>query len=88
MPQLFGSSLPLPFIFQYLCADSQLPASYLNKQYQRCSSVEIQMYLPMSRPDFMGVQHDLVDIQLDSGDQLKKGSLVLCHLFSSPRDEF
>ena len=35
--------------------------------------VEMQMYLPMSQADFMGVQDGLIDIQLDSGDQLRKG---------------
>ena len=29
-------SLPLPFILEYLCADSQLPASYLNIQCWSC----------------------------------------------------
>ena len=38
------------------------------------------MYLPASQADFMGVQDDLVDMRLDSWDQLKKGSLLL-HLF-------
>ena len=51
----------------------------------RCSLVEIQMYLPTPRADFVGVQDDLVDIQVDSGDQLKKGAVLLCHLFSPPR---
>ena len=68
-----GGSLPLPFIFRYLCADSQLPVSYLNTQHWRCSFVEIQVYLPASQADSVGVQNGLVDIQLDSGDQLKKG---------------
>ena len=40
------------------------------------------MYLPTSQADPMGVQDGLVDIQLDSGDQLKKGALLFCHLFS------
>jgi len=33
--------------------------------------VEIQMYLFTSQADFMGVQSGLVDIQLNSGDQLE-----------------
>ena len=45
------------------------------------------MYLPMSRADFMGVQDDLVDVQLNSGDQLKKGPLFLRHLFPTPQEE-
>ena len=43
------------------------------------------MYLPTSQADPVGVQDGLVDIQLDSGDQLKKGALLLCHLFLLPR---
>ena len=78
-----SGSLPLLFILQYLCADSRLPTSYLNTQHWRCSFVEIQMYLPASQADFKGVQDGLVDIQLDSGDQLKKGPLVFHHLFPS-----
>ena len=69
-----GGSLPLPFIFQYLCEVSRLPASYLNTQHWRCSFVEIQMYLPVSQADSMDVPAGLVPIQLNSGDQLKKGS--------------
>ena len=46
-----GGSLPLPFIFRYLCPVSRLPASYLNTQRWRCSFVEIQMYLPASQAD-------------------------------------
>ena len=69
-----GSSLPLAFIFRYLCADSWFPASYLNTQFWRCSFVEIQMYLLASQADSMDVQAGLVPIQLDSGDRLKKGS--------------
>ena len=42
------------------------------------------MYLPKSQADFLGVQNGLVDIQLDSGDQMKKGPLLLCHLFLLP----
>ena len=40
------------------------------------------MYLPASQADSVGVQNGLVDIQLDS-DQLRKGRLLLLHLFSS-----
>ena len=72
-PEHIGSLL-LPFIFQYLCADSQLHTSYLNTQHWRCSFVEIQMYPPVSQADFVGVQDGLVDIKLHSGDQLKKRS--------------
>ena len=32
------------------------------------------MYLPVSQADSVGFQDGLVHIQLDSGDQLKKGS--------------
>ena len=39
------------------------------------------MYLPTSQADFVGVQDGLLDIQLKSGDQLKKGPLLLHHLF-------
>ena len=67
-------SLPLLFSFRYLYADSRLPASYLDTQRWRCRFVEIQMYLPASQADSMDVQDGLVPIQLDSGDQLKKGS--------------
>ena len=69
-----GRSLSLLFIFRYLCVVSQLPASHLNTQHWRCSFLEIQMYLPASQADSVSVQADLVPIQLDSGDQLKKGS--------------
>uniref|UniRef100_A0A452RK00 Acyltransferase n=1 Tax=Ursus americanus TaxID=9643 RepID=A0A452RK00_URSAM len=44
-----GGSLPLLFIFRYLCTVSWLPASYLNTQHWRCSFVEIQMHLPASQ---------------------------------------
>ena len=37
------------------------------------------MYLPASQADSVGVQDGLVDIQLDSGDQLKKGSPTFLH---------
>ena len=40
------------------------------------------MYLPASQADSVGVQNGLVDIQLD-WDQLRKGLLLLRHLFSS-----
>ena len=60
-------SLPLPFIFLYLCSDSQLPTSYLNTRHWRCSFVEIQMYLPASQADSVDVQAGLVPIQLDLG---------------------
>ena len=69
-----GGFLPLAFIFWYLCADSQLPALYVNTQRWRCSSVEIQMYLHVSQADSIGVKDGLVPIQLDLGDQLKKGT--------------
>ena len=46
------------------------------------------MYLLMSSADFVGVQDDLIDIQLDSGDQLKKGPLLLCHLFLTQNFNF
>ena len=68
-PEL-GGSLPLPFIFRYLCVPSWLPALYLNTHQWRCSFVEIQMYLPVSQADSVGVQDGLVAIQLDSGNQL------------------
>ena len=63
-----GRSLPLPFIFQYLCTVLQLPASYLNTQRWRCSFIEIQRYLPQSQADSMDVQAGLVPMQLDLGD--------------------
>ena len=69
-----GGSLPLPFIFQYLCAVSWLPASYLNTQRWSCSFVEIQMYFPVSQADSVDVLAGLVPIQLNSWDRLKKGS--------------
>ena len=69
-----GGSLPLPFIFRYLCAVSLLPASYLNTQRWRCSFVEIQRYRPGPQGDSVDGQAGLVLIQLDSGDRLKKGS--------------
>ena len=69
-----GRSLPLPFIFRYLCAVSWLPASYLNTQPWQCSFVEIQIYLPLSQADSMDVQAGLVLIQLNSGVRLKNGS--------------
>ena len=40
------------------------------------------MYLPASQADSVGVRNGLVDIQLDK-DQLRKGRLLLLHLFSS-----
>ena len=46
-----GASLPLLFIFRYLCVASQLPNSFLNTHRWRCSFVEIQMYLPASQAD-------------------------------------
>ena len=52
------------------------PAAYLNIQHWRSPFLEIQMYLPLSQADFVGVQDGLVHIQLNSGDQLKKGSLT------------
>ena len=67
-----GGSLPLPFIFLYLCADSRLPISYLNTQRWRCSYVEIQVYLPASQSDSVGFQDGLVDIQLDLGPAEKR----------------
>ena len=69
-----GGSLPLPFIFRYLCAVSRLPTSYLNTQRWRFSFVEIQMYLPASQADSKDVQAGLVPIELNSGDRLEKGS--------------
>ena len=38
------------------------------------------MYLPVSQADSVDVQAGLVPIQLDSGDWLKKGPLLLRHL--------
>ena len=46
-------------------------ASYLETNRQTyILFVEIQMYLLTSQDDFVGVQNGLVDIQLNSGDQL------------------
>ena len=50
-----SGSLPLPFIFRYLCAVSRLPASYLDTQRWRCSFVEIQMYLPASQANYVDI---------------------------------
>ena len=69
-----GGSLPLPFIFQHLCAISRLRTSHLNTQCWRCSFVEIQMYLSASQADSVDVPAGLIPIQLNSGDRLKKGS--------------
>lgn len=46
--------------------------------------VEIQIPILISQADFVGVQSGLVvNIRLNSGDRLKLGPLLLCHLASS-----
>jgi len=37
---------------------------------------EIQIYIQTSQTDFVGVQNGLIDIQLNSEDQLKRGPLT------------
>ena len=58
LPGTRGYCFPVPSPFclsSNICADSQLPASYLNTKCRRCLFVEIHMYLPMSQADFVGV---------------------------------
>jgi len=42
--------------------------------------VEFQIYFLTSQADFVGVQNSLVDIQLNSRDQLKQGTPLFHHL--------
>jgi len=61
---------PLPFILQYLPVESQLPASYLKTnrlRYPVCRDPD----LLIPQAGFVGAQSGLVDIQLNSGDQLE-----------------
>ena len=79
-----GGSHPLPFIFQYLCAVSWLPTSYLNTQpgdvrLQRSRCVFLCLKLiPWT---FRMVWHLSCSTQ---GYSCKRCPLLLCHLNSSP----
>ena len=75
LPGTRTQQLPPPSVYLPISVRGfTVPHSYLNTQLWRCSFVEIQMYLSASQAESMGFQDGLVHIQLDSGDQLKKGT--------------
>ena len=41
--------------------------------------VEVQTYILTSQADFVGIQNDLIDIRLNSSDQMKRGPLLFRH---------
>lgn len=84
----YGGFFLLLFIFKYQHTESCLFTSYL-KTFGDILFVDNQIYIPTSQTDFIGViQHGLVDIQLNSGDQVKQCPLLFRHLFSISQSNF